>query len=423
MTFLENPIVVRCIAFVKSLILSKKCRRIAIFSLAILLILAKFPNRTISQQTSSINNTTNPFVIWMLQLLIIILALGYISQSHIALFFQYAFDSIGLKNSSGKFPILLYYKKNSRFFYAEFINVGIPLEVWEKNKTKLESSLNICISEIKTGNGYNKTIIYGAHGIFDYTKKIYWSNKFLTSDNQIYLGKSLFKPVSIDLSLYPHILIGGATGSGKTWLLKLMLLQAINKQYMIIIADFKGKVDYPKSWERYCSFATELNEVQKYLHDVCNVLEKRKSLFSNLGYSNIDIYNQCQKNQLPRIIFACDELAEILDTTGLTTKEKEPIKQIQKYINTIARLGRAFGIHLVLATQRPDANILNGQIKNNISYKICGRADQVLSQIILDSTDASINIPSDAQGLFINQDGIVFKSYVFDEDKDILVDD
>ena len=99
------------------------------------------------------------------------------------------------------------------------------------------------------------------------------------------------------------------------------------------------------------------------------------------------------------------------------------MKQIQKNINTIARLGRAFGIHLILATQRPDANILNGQIKNNISYKICGRADQVLSQIILDSTDASINIPSDAQGLFINQDGIVFKSYIFDEDKDILVDD
>lgn len=173
MTFLENPIVVRCIAFGKSLILSKKCRRIAIFSLAILLILAKFPSRTIPQQISTINNTTNPFEIWGLQLLIIILALGYISQSHMALFFQYAFDSIGLKNSSGKFPILLYYQKNSRFFYAEFMNVGIPLEVWEKNKTKLESSLNISISEIKVGSGYNRTIIHGVRGKFDYTKKIY----------------------------------------------------------------------------------------------------------------------------------------------------------------------------------------------------------------------------------------------------------
>ena len=421
MTIMENPFVVRCITFGKNLIMSKKYRRIAIFSIAILFILTLFHARvTTTQQISTSNDIISPFVFWVLELLIILLTIGYISQAHIALFYQYAFESIGFKNSSGKFPILLHYKKNSRFFHAEFINVGIPLEFWEKNKTKLETSLNICISEIKTGNGYNKTIIYGAYGIFDYTKKVHWSNEFLTSNSEIYLGESLFKPISVDLSLYPHILIGGATGSGKTWLLKLMLLQAINKQYMIIIADFKGKVDYPK---HYCSFATELNEVQKYLHDVCNVLEKRKILFSNLGYSNIDIYNQYQNNQLPRIIFACDELAEILDTTGLTTKEKEPIKQIQKYISTIARLGRAFGIHLLLATQRPDANILNGQIKNNMSYKVCGRADQVLSQIILDSSDASIRIPSDAQGLFLNQNGTIFKAYVFDENKDILVDD
>lgn len=424
MTIMENPFVVRCITFGKNLIMSKKYRRIAIFSIAILFILTLFHARvTTTQQISTSNDIISPFVFWVLELLIILLTIGYISQAHIALFYQYAFESIGFKNSSGKFPILLYYQKNSRFFYAEFINVGIPLDVWEKNKTKLETSLNISISEIKTGNGYNKTIIYGAYGIFDYTKKIHWSNENLTSNSQIFLGESLFNPISVDLSLYPHILIGGATGSGKTWLLKLMLLQAINKQYMIIIADFKGKVDYPKSWEHYCSFATELNEVQKYLHDVCNVLEKRKILFSNFGYSNIDIYNQHQNNQLPRIIFACDELAEILDTTGLTTKEKEPIKQIQKYISTIARLGRAFGIHLILATQRPDANILSGQIKNNISYKVCGRADQVLSQIILDSSDASIRIPSDAQGLFLNQDGTIFKAYVFDENKDILVDD
>ena len=83
------------------------------------------------------------------------------------------------------------------------------------------------------------------------------------------------------------------------------------------------------------------------------------------------------------------------------------------------RLGRAFGIHLILATQRPDANIISGQIKNNISYKICGRADQVLSQIILDNTDASTYIPSDSKGLFLNQDGTLFKAYLFDETTDI----
>lgn len=89
--------------------------------------------------------------------------------------------------------------------------------------------------------------------------------------------------------------------------------------------------------------------------------------------------------------------------------------QIESRLATIARLGRAFGIHLILATQRPDANILCGQIKNNIAYRICGRADNVLSGIILDSTAAADEIPSDARGRFIDNNGVIFQSYWFDE--------
>ena len=83
--------------------------------------------------------------------------------------------------------------------------------------------------------------------------------------------------------------------------------------------------------------------------------------------------------------------------------------------STLARLGRAFGIHLILATQRPDANILPGQIKNNLDFRVCGRADNVLSQIILDNTSAADQIPKDARGRFITGDGTVFQGYLFDE--------
>jgi len=108
-------------------------------------------------------------------------------------------------------------------------------------------------------------------------------------------------------------------------------------------------------------------------------------------------------------------VAEILDKTGLDKSKKDNISAIESKLSTIARLGRAFGIHLILATQRPDANILSGQIKNNLDYRVCGRADNILSQIILDSTTASDQIPKDAQGRFITHDGTVFQSYWFDE--------
>ena len=56
-----------------------------------------------------------------------------------------------------------------------------------------------------------------------------------------------------------------------------------------------------------------------------------------------------------------------------------------------------------------------GQIRNNIDFRICGRADNVLSQIILDNTNAADKIPKDSQGMFITHDGVIFKGYLFDE--------
>ena len=78
---------------------------------------------------------------------------------------------------------------------------------------------------------------------------------------------------------------------------------------------------------------------------------------------------------MQRIVFACDEVAELLDKTGADKSRKELLAQIEARLALIARQGRAFGIHLILATQRPDANILPGQIKNNMNIRICGRVD------------------------------------------------
>lgn len=101
-----------------------------------------------------------------------------------------------------------------------------------------------------------------------------------------------------------------------------------------------------------------------------------------------------------RIIFGCDEIAELLDKTGRNKTEKEQIDVIIGYLSTLARQGRAMGIHLILATQRPDAAILPGQVKNNLDCRICGRSDLVLSQIILDNGSA-LEIPKDILGRFV----------------------
>ena len=105
------------------------------------------------------------------------------------------------------------------------------------------------------------------------------------------------------------------------------------------------------------------------------------------------------------------EVAELLDRTGRSKEDRDKLNQIENRLATLARLGRAFGIHLILATQRPDANILPGQIKNNMDFRVCGRAESVLSGIILDNTSAAEQIPKDARGRFITGDGTVFQAY------------
>lgn len=88
-------------------------------------------------------------------------------------------------------------------------------------------------------------------------------------------------------------------------------------------------------------------------------------------------------------------------------------KQYNQQLSTIARLGRAFGINLVVGTQRPDATVIPGQIKNNMDIRLCGKADNTLSIIILDNGDAAEKIPKDSRGLFLNQDGVLFRAYRF----------
>ena len=217
------------------------------------------------------------------------------------------------------------------------------------------------------------------------------------------------------LAHIPHILLGGSTGSGKSVLLKLLLMQALYKGAEVYIADFKGGVDFSKVWHQKCRMCFTEAELLDTLDNLVRELEQRKGLLATMGCPNLDAYNEATGENLPRLVFGCDEVAEVLDRTGRNKGDKELLAQIESRLATIARLGRAFGIHLILATQRPDVTIIPGQVKNNLDFRVCGRADNILSQIILDNTSAAEQIPKDARGRFITGDGTVFQGYLFDE--------
>ena len=152
------------------------------------------------------------------------------------------------------------------------------------------------------------------------------------------------------------------------------------------------------------------------LEELTAELERRRGLFVAAGMPNLTEYNKATGENLPRYIFACDEVAEVLDTAGVSKADKEAVYAPSvRLMSLIARQGRAFGIHLMLSTQRPSADLIPGQIRTNLTLRICGRADDILSRIILDSPAAAEQIPLDAKGRFVTNMGQTFQGFLFDD--------
>lgn len=328
-------------------------------------------------------------------------------------------QSIGLTNHAGMVPELLRKKRDKahpRVMIWEFRNQSIPLAEWEDNRAAIEAALDISVIKMTYGKGKSRVLVYAVPAQIDLPEILCWKDKYLSPESFVLvLRESLLGPVTVNLAHIPHILLGGSTGSGKSVLLKLLLMQAMKKGARVYIADFKGGVDFPPLWNRDCRICFEETDLLGLLTDLVAELERRKEIFRTAGCSSIDIYNKSTGESLQRLIFACDEVAEVLDKTGADAERKKLLAQIENRLSTIARQGRAFGIHLILATQRPDATIIPGQIRNNMDFRVCGRADSMLSSIILDNTDAADLIPKDARGRFLLHDGAIFQAYWFEE--------
>jgi DNA segregation ATPase ftsK/spoIIIE and related proteins len=326
---------------------------------------------------------------------------------------------VGLTNHDGEAPRLLCKRRDPERSHVTvwvFDNRGISIQEWRDKQSRIETALDITIANIKHEKGKRRILLYAVPAKGDLPDFITWKDKYLSPDEFVLtLGESIMEPVTVDLANTPHVLLGGSTGSGKSVLLKLLLMQSLHKGATVYISDFKGGVDFPKVWHERCQMCFDEEALLELLTTLVNELERRKTLFAEQGYPNIAAYNKGTGEHLKRLIFACDEVAEVLDKTGMDKAQKGRVGQIESKLATIARLGRAFGIHLILATQRPDAQLIPGQIRNNLDCRICGRAERVLSELVLDSPAAAEQIPKDARGRFLLYDGTVFQSYWLDE--------
>ena len=174
------------------------------------------------------------FAVSLVMIPIIVLMIIMFGMPNGAKRFNDNFQRIGMSNSAGEAPVLMtktYDSENPRIQILNFYSRGFPLSYWQDHKDVIESAQNISIDHIEQGINQSYIKVYAVDGKYQLPEKIEWSNDYLSTKGgfTLVLGESIASRVEIDLSKTPHVLIGGSTGSGKTLLLKLMLLQCVLK--------------------------------------------------------------------------------------------------------------------------------------------------------------------------------------------------
>jgi S-DNA-T family DNA segregation ATPase FtsK/SpoIIIE len=196
-------------------------------------------------------------------------------------------------------------------------------------------------------------------------------------------------PRAADLAKMPHLLIAGATGSGKSVmvnaLITSLLMRATPDDVRLILVDPKRVelADYNGMPHLYVPVITEADRAIAALKWAVAQMEMRYRKFAGASARNITSYNETRADpadRLPYIVIIVDELADLMMRKGQTVED--PIVRL-------AQKARATGIHLVLATQRPSVNVVTGLIKANFPSRIAfAMASQIDSRTILDAPGA-----------------------------------
>ncbi|MGY0228613.1 DNA translocase FtsK [Levilactobacillus brevis] len=269
---------------------------------------------------------------------------------------------------------------------------------------------------------------------------------------EVPLGRNVTgQVVTMDLTKMPHLLIAGATGSGKSVaindIITSMLMNARPDQLKLMLIDPK-KVElsvYNGIPHLLTPVVSEPKKAARALHKVVAEMERRYELFSQFGQRKISGYNTFvqkanaedgqERPLLPYIVVVVDELADLMMTVS---------SEVEDAIIRLAQMGRAAGVHMILATQRPSVDVITGLIKANVPSRIAFAVSSGTdSRTILDANGAEkllgrgdmlyqpvdANAPERVQGAFIPDEDVanvvdfIKEQQPADYDDDMMVTD
>ncbi|MBQ7090263.1 MAG: hypothetical protein IJN82_04020, partial [Clostridia bacterium] len=206
------------------------------------------------------------------------------------------------------------------------------------------------------------------------------------------LGKDIAgNLITFDVAKMPHLLVAGTTGSGKSVCINTILMSFLYKatpdQLKLILIDPKAvEMDvYNGIPHLMMPVVTNPKKAAGTLQWACTEMDRRYDLMKNTQVRNLEAYNEYAKTHsdyqpMPRIVIVIDELADLMMVSS---------KEVEDCICRLCAKARAAGIHLIVATQRPSADVVTGLIKANIPSRIAFTVDNALnSRIIMDESGA-----------------------------------
>ncbi|MFA6534125.1 MAG: DNA translocase FtsK 4TM domain-containing protein [Patescibacteria group bacterium] len=252
-------------------------------------------------------------------------------------------------------------------------------------------------------------------------REILSSREFATrkSNLAIALGKDVAgKPWLANVDSMPHMLIAGATGSGKTVCINAIIVSLLYQNspstLRMIMVDPK-RVELPVYNGIPHLMTPVITDVKKTINALkwtIGEMDRRFELLAKTGHRDIHSFNRASADKMPYLVLIVDELADLMQTSGA---------DVEGYIIRLAQLARATGIHLILATQRPSVDVITGLIKANVTSRAAfAVASGTDSRTILDHAgaekllgrgdmlyiSASLSKPKRLQGAFVSDDEI-----------------
>lgn len=320
------------------------------------------------------------------------------------------FKNSGLVSKIGRFPQFISdFALDPMTRKMRLTNAGFPVSSFRDQAKYIESQLGIFIDEIKENREQRLIDIIYSH--YPMATEVMFDPKMATRSYEFVVGKTRASLISANLKNTPHLLVAGQTGGGKSTFLRQLIVNLFlnHDKSKFLLVDLKGGLEFSifENRKRFVvvpSVQTAIDQLEK----MNKLLDERMSLLKSHSCKDIDSYYLMDQKDKPKVnlvrqIIVIDEAAEMF-LAGHHAKSAD-IQSARAILSRIARQGRAVGINMIVATQRPDSKSLDPQVKANLTGVICFQMMNDASSIAVLGNGRATDLPKVA-GRAIWKNGI-----------------